>query len=378
MKLSRVQVATTSLAASLLLLAVASVATAAKPEGKPAKPKPAPTAKPAGTGRTTMPATRRYSVAPQPEKQARNVHGPYAAGDCGLCHERDNPKDPGKLSRPANETCLECHDDFQDIMKRPYAHEAARRDCTVCHNPHNSKKTKLLHDDLSPLCTSCHGDMTEVVGKARVKHKALTEGAQCGNCHNPHASSVEHLLTQLPFDLCVSCHSRDGLVDEKGRKLTNFKRWLDENPVWHAPVAAKDCSACHKPHGGKHFRLLEAQYPAEFYATYDADNYAICFACHNPENFGASQTTTLTKFRDGSRNLHYLHVNKVDRGRTCRACHEVHAAKQDHHIRDGVPYGTKGWVLKINYVKTSKGGSCEKTCHTKKDYDNTAGTRAAR
>jgi hypothetical protein len=63
-------------------------------------------------------------------------------------------------------------------------------------------------------------------------------------------------------------------------------------------------------------------------------------------------------------------VNKADRGRTCRACHEVHAAKQKHQLRDGVPYGSKGWVLKLNYAKTANGGSCEKTCHESRSYTN--------
>jgi hypothetical protein len=65
-----------------------------------------------------------------------------------------------------------------------------------------------------------------------------------------------------------------------------------------------------------------------------------------------------------------VHVNKADRGRTCRACHEVHASKQAHHIRDSVPYGAKGWALKINYTKTPTGGSCAKTCHDTKSYVN--------
>jgi hypothetical protein len=59
-----------------------------------------------------------------------------------------------------------------------------------------------------------------------------------------------------------------------------------------------------------------------------------------------------------------------ERGRTCRACHEVHASKQDHHIREGVPYGPKAWVLKINYTKLPNGGSCAKTCHETKTYNN--------
>jgi hypothetical protein len=82
------------------------------------------------------------------------------------------------------------------------------------------------------------------------------------------------------------------------------------------------------------------------------------------------ETTTLTQFRDGRRNLHYVHINKSERGRTCRACHEVHASKQPHQLRDGVPYGSKGWLLKLNYTKSPTGGSCEKTCHGTYTYNN--------
>jgi hypothetical protein len=58
-------------------------------------------------------------------------------------------------------------------------------------------------------------------------------------------------------------------------------------------------------------------------------------------------------------------------GRSCRACHEVHASQQDHHIRDSVPYGSKGWMLKVNFVKSPTGGSCSRTCHATKTYNNT-------
>ena len=66
-----------------------------------------------------------------------------------------------------------------------------------------------------------------------------------------------------------------------------------------------------------------------------------------------------------------MHVHKTSRGRTCRACHEVHAASQVHLIRDGVPYGSRGWVLKLNYTRTPTGGFCARTCHKKLSYDNT-------
>jgi len=83
-----------------------------------------------------------------------------------------------------------------------------------------------------------------------------------------------------------------------------------------------------------------------------------------------AKTTTLTKFRNGDQNLHYLHVNKDERGRTCRACHEVHASQQKHQIRDAVPYGHTGYMLKINFTQTATGGTCAKTCHVTRSYTN--------
>ena len=198
----------------------------------------------------------------------------------------------------------------------------------------------------------------------------MTTGAKCSNCHNPHAANVEHLLTKLPYDLCITCHAKDDLKDTDGRKLTNFKTLLAQNPELHGPVADKDCSACHNPHGGENFRLLNHEYPAQFYSAYDPKLYALCFECHEESILSKPDTTTLTQFRNGSTNLHFVHVNKAERGRTCRACHEVHAAKQKHQIREGVPYGSKGWILKINYTKTANGGSCEKTCHETRSYTN--------
>jgi predicted CXXCH cytochrome family protein len=167
------------------------------------------------------------------------------------------------------------------------------------------------------------------------------------------------------------------VLDHDGRKLTNMKKLLADNANHHGPVAGEDCSACHLTHGGDNFRLLTNDYPAEFYSPYDAKNYALCFGCHEEKVFTQAETEELTQFRDGSRNLHYLHVNKTDLGRTCRACHEVHASGQDHQIRDAVPYGTKGWMLKINFTKTETGGACTKTCHSTKTYNNSRTTKTA-
>ncbi len=318
-----------------------------------------------------IPKMRKNDLTPLPDAlKPVSAHGPFSDGDCSLCHQRKDPSDPGPITKQVNLLCLDCHDDFAKIMARKSTHEPARVNCVTCHNPHNSKYPHLLVAESETLCLSCHTSISNLVANAQVKHDALSTGAKCVNCHNPHAANVEHLLTRLPYDLCVGCHGKDGVKDHNGRELTNMKALLDENPQRHGPVADKDCSACHNPHGGDNFRLLTKPYPAEFYSPYDPKLYGLCFDCHEDSMVKEPQTTTLTKFRNGDLNLHYVHVNKDERGRTCRACHEVHASKQPHQIRAAVPYGNTGYMLKVNFTQTPNGGSCAKTCHVTRSYTN--------
>ncbi|HEY3452941.1 MAG TPA: cytochrome c3 family protein [Myxococcales bacterium] len=362
----------------LLAVSLFSLAAAPAPKGgaksPPAKAEPAKAAAaPADASKPTgRLATAARALAPLPAgEKAAWSHAPFEEGNCGICHQKNDPKNPGPIVGGTNELCYGCHEEFQGLMQdRPHQHRAAKESCSNCHNAHNSREKKLLLAEPGALCLSCHEKVQKEIASGKVIHKAVDTGAKCSGCHNPHASNVEKLLVKLPFDLCVSCHSTDDLADTKGVKLTNFKKLLDENPSQHAPVAAKDCSACHQPHASENFRLLTLEYPAAFYAPFDPKNYELCFDCHNPEVVSTPTTTKLTRFRDGDRNLHYVHVHKEERGRTCRACHDVHASKQDHHIREAVPYGPKGWMLKVGYTQTPTGGSCSKTCHATKDYTN--------
>ena len=302
------------------------------------------------------------------------AHAPYEMGECGICHVSNDPARPGGLTAGVNELCFSCHEIFQDMLGEfANVHPPVEDSCISCHNPHNSRREKLLNKDIADLCAECHGDIVAAATGSPVQHDPVINGRACLNCHDAHASNVEAMLTGLPFDLCVDCHGQDGMTDESGRPLTNLKALIAGAHMQHGPVDNKDCSACHNTHGGNNFRMLISEYPEKFYAPYDPANYDLCFSCHETDVFSSPQTTTLTGFRDGSRNLHYVHVNKIRRGRTCRACHEVHAAPQAHMIRDGVPYGPSNWVLKINFTGTATGGSCAKTCHPTKPYDRMGG-----
>lgn len=318
----------------------------------------------ASPGRAASPA------APLPAAEVKSAHAAFDPADCGLCHERGDPTDPGKVAGAVNELCFGCHAEVKELLSRKVAHWPATDSCTTCHNPHGGRHEKLLVDETVALCTSCHADVGEEVAAAKVKHGAVTTGKRCAACHNPHGSDADRLLVASPFELCLGCHGTEGLRSADGRPLANMRAWLAENPEWHAPVRAKDCTACHRPHGGPSSRLLSAAYPETFYATYSKAIYRLCFGCHDARAFGEPETLTLTSFRNGTKNLHFVHVARADRGRTCRACHEVHASRQPHHLREGVPYGPKGWVLRLNYEKTSTGGTCAKVCHETRSYDN--------
>jgi len=78
---------------------------------------------------------------------------------------------------------------------------------------------------------------------------------------------------------------------------------------------------------------------------------------------GNIETDEATGFRNGERNLHWVHVNKKTKGRTCRTCHEVHASKRPRLVAESVPFGKRGWRLPLNFEKTETGGSCQPGCH---------------
>ena len=324
-----------------------------------------------------FPVMRGAALKPVPASAAKYSMPPYSQGQCIVCHQSNDPQKPGPIRHATiNEECFSCHDDVREVMGRKFKHASAVESCTDCHNPHNSKQPALLHSEMVTLCDSCHVGIGAQVDAAKIKHQAIFREKKCSNCHNPHAANVERLLIALPSNLCVNCHSKDGMKTSDGKPMPNYGTLLSQNPVWHDPVKAKDCSACHRTHGGDRYRLLIAAYPSTFYAPYDNKTYALCFGCHNEKVVSEPQTTTLTGFRDGSKNLHYSHIVK-ERGRSCRACHEVHAGKQAKRMRESVPYGPGGWNLNIGFTKTPTGGTCTKTCHLAQSYNNKTLTSSA-
>jgi predicted CXXCH cytochrome family protein len=299
------------------------------------------------------------------------VHGPVAAEACGACHQPHASAYPKLLNAQGKELCLTCHVTTRRQMESMrFVHGPVNVDCQACHDAHASDEPMMVKQPPAELCLSCHEQVREVIEKAAVKHAAVTADRACLNCHQPHASNFAGIIKAESGDLCLTCHDKAVTLPD-GSTVGNVKQGIENAKVLHGPVAQGNCSGCHVVHGGDHYRLLTREYPGAFYAPFKMENYALCFSCHEGQIVRDERTTTLTGFRNGDLNLHYVHVNK-QKGRSCRACHATHASNNDKHVRDAVPYGKGGWMLPINYQPTANGGKCAPGCHTPYAYDRVA------
>ncbi|KAA0258916.1 cytochrome C [Deferribacter autotrophicus] len=287
------------------------------------------------------------------------LHGPVAAGECTSCHDPHSSNFQFQLKAKKDELCFICHNDKKDGFHKAVVHKPVKEGCTQCHDPHNSDtKFHLKAKSEKDLCMKCHGKnkkFADVLNNSKYKHKPVDEGA-CGDCHNPHASDFGKLLVSDAKNVCFECHN------DIGERVKNSK-------FVHGPVETDGCTACHSVHGSNNAFILKMAFPKKFYNQYRKGLYDLCFNCHNEEILQYASTTKYTGFRNGDRNLHYLHVRIKGKGRSCKACHEVHASNQPKHVRKSVPFGSGGWELPITFTKTKTGGKCIVGCHKPKTYD---------
>ncbi len=298
-----------------------------------------------------------YSCHDQAEISGGNfTHSPVESGDCNACHNPHASDFRYQLMAEGNDVCFECHEGKSDEMALRHIHPPVEDDCGNCHDPHTGPAPSQLSAEVPQLCWECHSDLHDSVNLAVFTHPPVENG-DCGKCHNFHASEQAKLLQQDMVSVCSSCHV------EMGEKLAS-------NPNLHGPVADNDCSACHALHGGEYPKLLVEYFPPEFYNQYQEGLYGLCFECHNPDIARDRETTTLTDFRDGNRNLHFLHINSR-KGRSCKACHDIHASDQEKHIRRSVPFGPM-YEYPIQFTKTQDGGGCLVGCHKPRKYSRSS------
>jgi len=293
------------------------------------------------------------------------LHGPAVIGACTACHAPHASQHEALLISNVRELCLDCHDGVADRLdEAKQTHAPVQDSCVSCHNPHGADNNMMLLSAQPGLCLDCHDDIAETAESAVHRHSPVTSGDACATCHDAHASDEPNLIkAENSMKLCMSCHDQDIKVGK--RTLFKIAGALDGgNP--HGPIADGDCVTCHAPHGGSRASLLAHSFPDDFYSPFDADQYSLCFDCHDVEAFETADADA-TEFRNGDVNLHFLHVNKPRKGRSCRACHDPHGTKNPHHIVDRVPFG--GWEIPVNFAPAQQGGTCQPGCHRAYSYD---------
>ncbi len=296
------------------------------------------------------------------------VHGPAASGACTQCHNPHESNFPKLLNKSMEKTCTGCHVEIADgMVNSPVIHKAVEEaSCTSCHNPHSAPAAKLLQKDIQSLCMDCHGDIGRKVKKAKVQHPALYRDEKCSACHATHFSTFPGLLKQSEQDICLSCHGKDDY--KKSKPLKNIAKEIKDKKNLHGPLRDGECSGCHNAHGSDHTRLLRGAYPKSFYAPYSKGSYDFCLECHDKNLLRFPETSIYTEFRNGKQNLHYIHVSNKYKGRSCRACHEPHAADMEKLINEeGANFGD--WKIPTRFIKTETGGSCSPGCHQTYEYD---------
>lgn len=294
------------------------------------------------------------------------IHAPTAQGACILCHTGHSSWNDKLLIDEGNNLCLFCHKkEFEPLLKMRHIHKPVLENCQKCHDPHGSDNPMMLPKDEPEFCYDCHEDIAHIIRSSSNVHEATIIGESCSNCHSPHASSLPRLLEKPMIAVCLSCHDKE-VKGHDGQMLLDISKVMDENPFRHGPIQQNNCVACHNPHASNIFRRLVSYFPEEFYAPFNLKEYNLCFQCHSKDTFLEERTTALTNFRDGDLNLHFMHVNKAEKGRTCRACHEIHASKQKAHVRSLVPFGN--WEFPVVFEGTADGGTCAAGCHNEKSY----------
>jgi predicted CXXCH cytochrome family protein len=288
----------------------------------------------------------------------KNLHTPVKGGDCMGCHNAHSSPHAHLLSMSPEQICFSCHEDLKKGLNKKYVHKPVKENCQKCHDPHGSPQKAQIKKSEMEMCVDCHKSLhaktIQAMTKPKVPHQPVQKG-ECSSCHGVHFTDYEKLLKAPLQGICYTCHK------DLGQKV-------GANKFFHGPVSQNDCAACHETHGSPYTKILRNYFPAEFYISYKTENYAICFDCHNKDIALHAKTAELTDFRNGDRNLHFVHVNKDKKGRSCKACHEVHSGNQPKHIREEVPYGQM-WSYPIRYTKTPAGGTCVVGCHKPFSYD---------
>ncbi len=307
-----------------------------------------------------------------PRTEGSVQHASYKGERCELCHAPHDAANATLLVGGAGpEHCATCH---ETTVRRVRAgqHHDLKGECLACHAPHASEHKNLMIGENGSVCLGCHADVGRTIAGATVSHDPVLKGERCTICHDPHGAGEARMLRQTQAKVCLSCHDK-AVQAADGRKIPELASVLANSALVHGAIRIGECSACHSVHGGSHgsheglLREAAASAPG---GGYDDHNYTLCFGCHDP---ALTRSSAATRFRDGDRNLHEVHLRPGDRARSCAACHAVHAGDSPKLIARAVNFEGSKWEMPLGFTATEDGGRCATSCHEPLSYSRRAG-----
>ena len=300
-------------------------------------------------------------------------HRPYDEGGCTLCHDVHGENDRLLLrGAVVSDDCALCHGVIAGIARNGL--HGFGGDCLTCHDGHAGGWPGLLVEDPESLCLRCHEDIGETIDSAVVTHPGARPGGRCVSCHDPHTSSADAMLRDNQAAVCLSCHGKP-VEAADGRTIPDMTPLVESAEHRHGPVDHGRCSLCHSVHGSANPRLLRGKNPGLMLGGFDTRNYSLCFSCHDAALVTEAESVAVTAFRNGSQNLHNVHVLNRGRARSCSACHVVHGGRLPRLMAESVPYEGSPWKMPLGFVLTVRGGRCAPGCHEPMSYDRGAGGR---
>lgn len=308
------------------------------------------------------------------------LHTPITRGDCLDCHRAHASMHESLLINDWGQMCRTCHQpEFEsashvttipsDPTDAPQFQEPGVDDCGICHDPHGSNHDFLLTDSPFSLCGKCHEEVSKTAVNSIMSHSFIAKERACLTCHTTHIDKGGSLLSDHPIIICLECHANDiAINDETILSPPPDLVHPDPETLFHGPLSEGECKGCHLPHGASQRGFLAGAFTENFHEVFSENAYELCFSCHDSNLVTLAQTTDATQFRNGSSNLHFIHVQSGEKpGRSCRVCHTIHSSTLPRQMRDSVRFGE--WNLPIKFQLTANGGSCAAGCHRAFRYD---------
>lgn len=137
----------------------------------------------------------------------------------------------------------------------------------------------------------------------------------------------------------------------------------------HPPAVDGDCASCHDLALPGEGRFVKGA-PARGDDGPDgarAWDLSLCTGCHGEALAAREAGAGATRFADGRKNLHALHV-QAGRGRRCLVCHDPHAAEQPRLLRGRIP-ARAGVLIAQEFRVEPRGGWCRTGCHAPKRFE---------